>query len=126
MADSSDKAVRENSLKVFAEAYTLLGEDIWRLLSKDVPVKVKGLLEARFKQVVKKAGNNLAASINSNRVSNNNSSLKAKDPLTLTGNAGKPKGFGAKDGLKFNKPSDKESDSMKHSIKTSEKENSES
>lgn len=48
-ADSPDKSVRENALKVFGEAYMILGEDVWRLLSKDVPLKVKGLLEARFK-----------------------------------------------------------------------------
>lgn len=44
-ADASDKGVRENALKVFAEAYTIIGEDVWMLLSKDVPLKVKGLLE---------------------------------------------------------------------------------
>ena len=43
-ANSPDKDVREQSLKVFAEAYKHLGEEIWRL-TKDVPVKVKGLLE---------------------------------------------------------------------------------
>lgn len=48
-ADNSDKGVRENSLKVFGEAYTLLGEDVWRMFPKDIPIKVKGLLEARFK-----------------------------------------------------------------------------
>jgi hypothetical protein len=47
--NSADKGVRENSLKVFAEAYTLIGEDVWRLLTTDVPIKVKGLLEQRFK-----------------------------------------------------------------------------
>lgn len=44
MADNKDKSVRENSLKVFGEAYTVLGEKIWTFL-KDVPLKVKGLLE---------------------------------------------------------------------------------
>lgn len=44
MADNKDKGVRENSLKVFAEIYTVLGEKIWTFL-KDVPLKVKGLLE---------------------------------------------------------------------------------
>lgn len=48
-ADNSDKGVRENSLKVLGEAYTLLGEDVWRMFPKDIPIKVKGLLEARFK-----------------------------------------------------------------------------
>lgn len=69
--DSSDKGVRENSLKVFSEAYLVLGEDIWRLLSKDVPLKVRGLLEQRFKQVQKKAGGALGASINSNKSGQN-------------------------------------------------------
>lgn len=55
-ADSPDKAVRENALKVFGEAYTSLGEDVWRMFPKDVPIKVKGLLEGRFKQVAKKSG----------------------------------------------------------------------
>ena len=55
-ADASDKGVRENSLKVFAESYTIIGEDVWLLLPKDVPIKVKGLLESRFKQVAKKVG----------------------------------------------------------------------
>jgi len=55
-ADNSDKGVRENALKVFGEAYTLLGEDVWRMFPKDIPNKVKGLLEARFKQVAKRAG----------------------------------------------------------------------
>jgi len=48
-ANSGDKNVRENSLRVFAEVYKVLREDIWRLLGKDVNVKVKGLLEQRFK-----------------------------------------------------------------------------
>ena len=55
-ADSPDKGVRENALKVFGEAYASLGEDVWRMLPKDVPIKVKGLLEGRFKQVAKKCG----------------------------------------------------------------------
>ena len=42
--DSSDKNVRENALRVFAEAYRRLGEEVWRPM-KDVPLKVKGLLE---------------------------------------------------------------------------------
>jgi len=39
-------------LKVFGEAYIHLQEGIWRLI-KDVPLKVKGLLEGRFKTVAK-------------------------------------------------------------------------
>lgn len=44
-ANSPDKNVRENSLRVFAETYKVLKEDIWRLLGKDINGKVKGLLE---------------------------------------------------------------------------------
>lgn len=72
LADSADKGVRESSLKVFAETYSVLGEDVWRMLGKDVPIKVKGLLEQRFKQVVKKTGgvsNPLASSINNSNPS---------------------------------------------------------
>lgn len=50
-ANSSDKNVRENTLRVFAETYKVLREDIWRLLGKDINGKVKGLLEQRFKQI---------------------------------------------------------------------------
>lgn len=48
-ANSGDKNVRENTLRVFAETYKVLREDIWRLLGKDINSKVKGLLEQRFK-----------------------------------------------------------------------------
>jgi len=44
-ANSGDKNVRENTLRVFAETYKVLGEDVWRLLGKDINIKVKGLLE---------------------------------------------------------------------------------
>lgn len=44
-ANSPDKNVRENSLKVFAETYKVLREDVWRLLGKEINPKVKGLLE---------------------------------------------------------------------------------
>jgi hypothetical protein len=48
--------VRENTLKVFAETYTVLRDDVWRLLGKEINPKVKGLLEQRFKQVGNKLG----------------------------------------------------------------------
>lgn len=57
---------------MFAEAYVYLQEEVWRLL-KDVPPKVKGLLEQRFKQVAKKlaqegkGGKDLTLSIGSNK-----------------------------------------------------------
>lgn len=124
-ADNSDKGVRENSLKVFAEAYALLGEDVWRMLPKDVPIKVKGLLEARFKSVVKKAGGkaNLAASINSNQIA----PLKGVNPLDLTGSEAKkrnsvnPGSALGLTGLKFNKPPSEKA-SLDASMKDSEKE----
>ena len=56
-ANSSDKNVRENSLRVFGEVYKVLKEDIWRLLGKDINIKVKGLLEQRFKVVDSNPGN---------------------------------------------------------------------
>jgi hypothetical protein len=124
-ADNSDKGVRENSLKVFAEAYSLLGEDVWRMLPKDVPIKVKGLLEQRFKTVVKKAGGkaNLAASINSNKLA----PLKGvSDPLGMTGSDAKkrnslnPASSLGLTGLKFKPPSEKAS--LDASMKGSEKE----
>jgi len=62
-------------LKVFGECYKTLGEDIWRLLGNDIPIKVKGLLEQRFKNVVKQATANggLGASTGLNKSSNANS-----------------------------------------------------
>lgn len=70
-ANSGDKNVRENSLRVFAEVYKVLREDIWRLLGKDVNVKVKGLLEQRFKQVAAQGPSTNDSSIGPG---NNNSS----------------------------------------------------
>lgn len=49
--DNADKGVRESSLKVFGEAYLQIEEGVWRLIPKDIPIKVKGLLEGRFKTV---------------------------------------------------------------------------
>ncbi len=50
MADSPDKNVRENAVKLLAEVYKLLDNDIWRIIG-DVTPKVQGLLEMRFKKV---------------------------------------------------------------------------
>ena len=44
LADSNDKGVRENSVKIMAEVYKFIDDDIWRILG-DVTPKVKGLLE---------------------------------------------------------------------------------
>lgn len=49
-AEAADKGVREASLMVFGEAYLHLEEGVWRLIT-NVPIKVKGLLEGRFKTV---------------------------------------------------------------------------
>jgi len=95
------------------------------MLPKDVPIKVKGLLEQRFKTVVKKAGGkaNLAASINSNKLA----PLKGvSDPLGMTGSDAKkrnslnPASSLGLTGLKFKPPSEKAS--LDASMKGSEKE----
>ena len=106
-ADNKDAAVRENALKVFAEAYQSHGEDIWRLV-KDVPLKVKGLLEQRFKQVAKKSGGNLTQSINSNK-----SRGGLKNTLGMSNNkaresiSGLNSSLGGAGSLKFNRPVEK-------------------
>jgi len=50
LADNSDKGIRENAIKVVAEAYKHLDDDIWRILG-DITPKVQGLFEQRFKQI---------------------------------------------------------------------------
>ena len=50
LVDSKDAAVRENALQVLSEIYKVLDEDIWRVVGQ-VPIKVKGLIEQRFKKV---------------------------------------------------------------------------
>jgi len=96
--DNSDKNVRENGLRVFAEIYKSLAEDVWRMLPKDVNIKVKGMLEARFKQIQKGGGMN--ASINS-----------AKGNLNLTGSKKRQSVAPASlnsTGLKFKPPAEPE------------------
>ena len=103
-ADSPDKGVRENALKVFGEVYTSLGDDVWRMLPKDVPIKVKGLLEARFKQVAKKGG---AGGLNRSMGPGANQG-PAEVAATPTPKGGKRMsmvvGAGGIKGLQFNKP----------------------
>ena len=50
LVDSKDSSVRENSLAVLTEIYKVLDDDIWRVVGQ-VPLKVKGLLEQRFRKV---------------------------------------------------------------------------
>ena len=50
MADSNDKAIRENAVSAMGEIYKHIGDDIWRLMG-DVTPKVQGLLEQRFKKI---------------------------------------------------------------------------
>ena len=103
--DNADKSVRESSLKVFGESYTILGEGIWDLLNKDMPVKVKSLLEARFKTVGKKSGGiNLDASMRSNGISNSNLKSNFQDSLNLTNNSGKKNLLKSIGSLQFKKP----------------------
>ena len=120
-ADNSDKGVRENSLKVFGEAYTLLGEDVWRMFPKDIPIKVKGLLEARFKQVAKKAGGaalnktggNLNLSMNSAKAGGAIKGITTSDIKTKRMSMAPSMGVGSAPalgglGLRFNKKAAKE------------------
>jgi len=90
-----------------------------------VPLKVKGLLEARFKQVAKKAGSGgMNMSINSSR-----GTVAKKDPLALTGSAAAsaakkrhsvaPGVNGGLMGLKFNKPKPEEKDASMNSSRKS-------
>lgn len=48
LADAADKGVRESALSFIGEVYKVLDEEIWRLLGP-INIKVKGLLEGRFK-----------------------------------------------------------------------------
>lgn len=64
LVDSNDKGVREASLTFIGEVYNTLEDGVWSVL-KNVNVKVKGLLEARFKQVKKGTnGSDMNRSIN--------------------------------------------------------------
>ena len=40
MADNNDKATRENALKAMGEAYTIIDDDIWRVIGDAVTPKV--------------------------------------------------------------------------------------
>jgi hypothetical protein len=129
-ADNKDKGVRENALKVFAEAYAILGEQIWTLL-KDVPLKVKGLLEQRFKQVCKKTGGTggLNQSINSakgglqglkqtNKLEMSNGGFQNK---RMTVAPGLNSSLGGMKQLNFNKSAVKTDDLDKSNMQDSEK-----
>ena len=48
--ESSDAGVREKALQVLSEIYKVLDEDIWSIVG-NVSIKVKGLLEQRFKKL---------------------------------------------------------------------------
>lgn len=50
LVDSKDSGVRENALCVLCEIYKVLDEEIWRVVGQ-VPLKVKGLMEQRFRKV---------------------------------------------------------------------------
>jgi hypothetical protein len=63
MADSGDKGVREGALTFIGEIYKILDEQIWRLMGP-INIKVKGLLEGRFKQVKKGTSDPMNRSIN--------------------------------------------------------------
>lgn len=79
--DSKDSAVRENSIVVLSEIYKQVDEDIWRVMGT-VPLKVKGLLETRFKKT--KLGLNSSASMNmsASRLTGKKVSPRAAKPVS--------------------------------------------
>ena len=113
LVDSKDSAVRENSICVLSEIYKQVDEDIWRVMG-NVPLKVKGLLEARFKKVkgglgASSSNLNLSAARSNKRVSPRGSVSTAKPPNVSSGQEALTKSFnpGLKTqtprvGLKFN------------------------
>jgi hypothetical protein len=68
LADSGDSGVREKALQVLSEVYKILDEDIWRLIGQ-VTVKVKGLLDGRFKKMKGGLGSSNNVSIQGNATS---------------------------------------------------------
>ena len=64
LVDSKDASVRENAIVVLSEIYKVVDEDIWRVMGQ-VPLKVKGLLETRFRKVkgMGASGSNLSNSL---------------------------------------------------------------
>ena len=48
LVDNNDKGVRESSLHFIGEVYKILDEEVWRVMGP-INIKVKGLLEGRFK-----------------------------------------------------------------------------
>ena len=37
LADHADKSIRDNALKVLSDVYSLLGDDIWRVIGEVTP-----------------------------------------------------------------------------------------
>lgn len=52
LADSGDKGVRETSLQLLSEIFKVVDDNIWRLVG-NISLKVRGLMEGRFKQIGK-------------------------------------------------------------------------
>ena len=75
LVDSKDPSVRENSIQCLAEIYKVLDEDIWRVVGQ-VPLKVKGLMEQRFRKVKGGTANQLTMS----RGPNNTTPAKKPSP----------------------------------------------
>ena len=97
LVDSKDSAVRENSICVLSEIYKQVDEDIWRVMG-NVPLKVKGLLEARFKKVkgglgASSSNLNLSAARSNKRVSPRGSVSTAKPPNVSSGQEALTKSF---------------------------------
>lgn len=116
LVDNKDPNVRENSIVCLSEIYKVLDEDIWRVVGT-VPLKVKGLLEQRFRKV--KGGLGASAS-NTNLPTNLRKTESAavnkgtpkkvsprgggKDALTKSFNPGLKTQTPRTQGLKFARP----------------------
>jgi len=114
LVDSKDASVRENAICVLSEIYKVLDEDIWRVVGT-VPLKVKGLLEQRFRKVkAQHTGMELSKSSSKSNMRNTTKivtpaqvSPRGQDALTKSFNPGlktqTPRTGG---GLKFNPKGD--------------------
>lgn len=112
LVDSKDASCRENALQVLSEIYRVLDEDIWRVVGQ-VPLKVKGLLEQRFKKQkgLGSSSSNLKATQKAN-TPRKRSPSSGHDPLTKSFNPGLKTQTPLTGGLKFNPKPDATPDSQ--------------
>jgi len=91
---------------VLSEIYKVLDEDIWRVMGQ-VPLKVKGLLETRFKKVKGGLGSSTSASALGRSTATAKPAVSPKKvaqeaPLTKSFNPGLKGVTPRNEGLKFN------------------------